>query len=90
MNNPFEQISSDLSELKTVVLSLQQYLIQKKQDKFYTLKEAGELLGVSEQTVRRNIKRGNIKAQLLGKKTVIQHAEIFENLAEVKSLKYKR
>ena len=59
-------------------------------DKRYSIKEAAEILGVTSLTIRNHIKRGNIKAQRLGRKYFIQHSELFDALAEVKSLKYKR
>lgn len=62
-----------------------------KADKLYSVKDAAEILDVSELTVRNHIKRGTIKAkQLGGRRYYISHSELFDSMDEVKSLKYKR
>ncbi|WP_298423228.1 helix-turn-helix domain-containing protein [uncultured Kordia sp.] len=60
-------------------------------DKRYSIKEAAEILNVTELTIRNHIKKGSIKAQQLGKrKYYILHSELYNALNDVKSLKYKR
>ena len=68
-------------------------LSEKKEDlsnKRYSIKEAAEALGVFPTTIRNHIKKGNIKAEQLGRKYFISHDELYDSLNEVKSLKYKR
>ena len=43
---------------------------------YYSIKEASKLLSVSETTIRRLIKSGNLKATRLGKKILIPSSEI--------------
>jgi len=60
-------------------------------EKRYSVKQAAEILDVTELTIRNHIKKGNIKAYQLGtRKTYILHSELYDALNEVKSLKYKR
>jgi excisionase family DNA binding protein len=88
--NPFDQISEQIGTLTSIVLTIKTELIEQKNKQYFNLKEAGDLLGVSEQTIRRNVKKGFLKAHLLGKKMVIPYTEIYDNLNQVKSIKYQR
>ncbi len=91
MQNPFEELKTELKEIKEMVYKL---LIVPKEDlseKMYTVKEASLLMGVDSQTIRNHIENGNIKATRLGsRKIFINHNELYDSLQELKSLKYKR
>lgn len=91
MNNPFEIITEELAEIKALLKeSYKDPIIDK--NKRYSIKEAAELMKVSPLTIRNHIKRGNIKAERIGKgrKYTIRHDELFNSLNEVQSIKYKR
>mgnify|MGYP000075082764 CR=1 FL=1 len=90
MNNPFEIIRSEITELKDLV---NQLLNKPKEDltnKLYTLNEAAILLRVDRQSIRNYINKGHIKAIFIGRRILIPHNELYDSLNEVKSLKYKR
>lgn len=88
--NPFEEIHSDLNELKILIT---QIINTPKKDyslNIYTIKEAAIHLKCSTQTVRSEIRKGNIIAFTCGDGIRINHDQIFNSKNEVKSLKYKR
>ncbi len=90
MQNPFESIQVELVEIKSLVTKLLNKPKEDNSNKLYTIKEAASLLKVDRQTVRNHINRGNIKATFIGRRILIPHAELFDSLNEVKSIKYKR
>ncbi len=90
MQNPFESIQVELVEIKSLVTQLLSKPEEDYSNKLYTIKEAASLLKVDRQTVRNHINRGNIKATFIGRRILIPHAELFDSLNEVKSIKYKR
>ncbi|UGU14434.1 helix-turn-helix domain-containing protein [Sinomicrobium kalidii] len=92
MNNPFDTLQTELSEIKGMLTEL---LNQPKEDlsnKFYTINEAAGILKVDRQTVRNHIEKGHIQARRMknGSRILIAHTELFDSLNEIKSLKYKR
>ena len=86
---PFEQIHSELNELKDMV---KQILTPKEDNslKLYTIKESSLYLKCDEQTVKKHIRIGTLKASQLGGLIRIPHDQIFGDNNEVKSIKYKR
>lgn len=90
MDNPFTLIQSDLEEVKGLLTELLNKPKKDLSNKFYTIKEAAELLKVDKQTIRNHIQKGNLKATHFGRSIRVPHSEIFDSLNEVKSLKYKR
>lgn len=55
-----------------------------------TVQEAAKYLNVAEITVHQYIKKGLLPAKKLGRKYIIQEADVKKALSEVKSLKYQR
>lgn len=90
MKNPFETIDFRLSNIETLLLDIKHKPTEDLSDKRYTIKEAAELLKVIPLTIRNHIRKGNIRAERLGRKYYILHSELYNALNEVKSLKYKR
>lgn len=90
MQNPFETLQSELTEIKNLVTQLLKKPKGDTSNKLYTIKESATLLKVDKQTIRNHIDRGNIKATFIGRRILIPHAELFDSLNEVKSIKYKR
>tara|TARA_R110002020_G_scaffold405057_3_gene615117 strand:- start:3454 stop:3741 length:288 start_codon:yes stop_codon:yes gene_type:complete len=78
----------------SVVQSLDQYYQQKskaeKQSTNLSVKEAAQLIKVSELTIRNYIKKGLIKADRIGNRIIINRERFEESIKEVKSLKYRR
>ncbi|GGG29356.1 DNA-binding protein [Dokdonia pacifica] len=58
--------------------------------KRYSIKEAAKTLDVTALTIRNYIKNGVLKADKIGGKYYIPHAELYNPSNEVKSLKYQR
>lgn len=90
MNNPFETLDKRLSNIEDILLDIKHKSKEDYSNKRYSIKEASEILCVIPLTIRNHIKNGNIKAEKFGRKYYILHSELYNSLAEVKSLKYKR
>lgn len=90
MNNPFENIQGELTEIKNLVTQLLNKPEENLSNKLYTLNEAADILKVDRQTVRNHIDRGTINATFIGRRILIAHNVLFDALNEVKSIKYKR
>ncbi|MFL0143645.1 helix-turn-helix domain-containing protein [Tenacibaculum maritimum] len=90
MNNPFETIHSEITELKDLVIQLLNKPKEDLSNKLYTINEAATLLRVDRQSIRNYIDKGHIKATFIGRRILIPHNELYDSLNEVKSLKYKR
>lgn len=88
--NPFQTILDELGEVKQLLHSIQKEPELELKKKFYSLKEASEILKVDYQTVRSHVLKGNIKAEQLGRFYRINHLDLMAALKDVKSLKYKR
>lgn len=82
-----KELITIISEILDVKLEL---LKAPKKSPTVSVKDASELLGVSELTIRNYIKRGLIPASKIGRRIVIKRVDIEKSLSEVKSLKYKR
>lgn len=90
MNNPFEAIDQRLSNIENLLLDIKHKPVEEEKTENLTVKEASELLKVSEQSVHNYIKRGFLTAQKVGRILLIKRTDIEQSLKEVKSLKYKR
>ena len=62
--NPFQTILDEIGEVKQLLYSIQKEPDVELKKKFYTIKEAAEILKVDYQTIRSHIIKGNIKAEL--------------------------
>ena len=88
--NPFQPIMEGLEELKELIYSIKKEPEIELKKKFYSFKEASEILKLDYQTVRSHVLKGNIKAEKIGRFYRINHLDLMNALNEVKSLKYKR
>ena len=88
--NPFQTILDELEELKELIYSIKKEPVIELKKKFYSFKEASEILKLDYQTVRSHVLKGNIKAEKIGRFYRINHLDLMNALNEVKSLKYKR
>ena len=88
--NPFQPIMDGLEELKELIYSVKKEPEIELKKKFYSFKEASEILKLDYQTVRSHVLKGNIKAEKIGRFYRINHLDLMNALNEVKSLKYKR
>lgn len=90
MNNPFEIIEQRLSSIESLLLDIKHKPIEEPQTENLTVKEASELLKVSEQSIHNYIKKGFLPAQKVGRILLIKRIDVEQSQKEVKSLKYKR
>lgn len=90
MNNPFENIQSDLNEIKLLLKEITTKPSEDYSLKLYSVNEAATILKIDKQTVNNHILKGNLKAIKMGRRVLINHTELFNSLNEIKSLKYKR
>ena len=88
--NPFQPIMDGLEELKELIYSIKKEPEIELKKKFYSFKEASEILKLDYHTVRSHVLKGNIKAEKIGRFYRINHLDLMNALNEVKSLKYKR
>lgn len=88
--NPFEAIDQRLSNIETLLLDIKHKPIEEEKSENLTVKEAAEIIKVSEQTVHNYIKRGIFPAQKVSRILLIKRTDLDNAMAEVKSLKYKR
>ena len=88
--NPFQPIMDGLEELKELIYSIKKEPEIELKKKFYSFKEASEILKLDYQTVHSHVLKGNIKAEKIGRFYRINHLDLMNALNEVKSLKYKR
>ena len=90
MSNPFETIDQRLSNIENILLDLQHKPVEEKKSENLTVKEAAEILKVSEQSIHNYIKKGYLPAKKVGRVLLIKREDIELALTDVKSLKYKR
>ena len=90
MNNPFEAIDQRLSNIENLLLDIKHKPIEAEKTENLTVKEASELLKVSDQSVHNYIKRGFLPAVKVGRILLLKRVDIENSLREVKSLKFKR
>lgn len=96
-NNTYSNTWGDLKCFKTSEFSPKEKLqtIHYEIDgelkkKFYSIKEASQILKLDYQTVRSHILKSNLKAEKIGRFYRIRHFDLMDALNDVKSLKYKR
>jgi excisionase family DNA binding protein len=90
MTNPFEALNERLANIETLLLEIKHKPEENKKPENLTVKEAAEVLKVSEQSVHNYIKKGLLPAQKVGRILLIKRADLDDSLNGVKSLKYKR
>ncbi len=90
LQNPFQEILDELQEVKGILNSIKKEPELELQKKFYSIKEASEILKLDYQTVRNHIFKGNIKAEKIGRYYRIKHFDLMNAFEDVKHLKYKR
>ena len=88
--NPFQPIMEGIEELKELIYSIKKEPEIELKKKFYSFKEASEILKLDYQTVRSHVLKVNIKAEKIGRFYRNNHMDLMNALNEVKSLKYKR
>tara|TARA_B100000809_G_scaffold141714_1_gene139252 strand:- start:77 stop:367 length:291 start_codon:yes stop_codon:yes gene_type:complete len=76
--------------IESVIENKLSTLQESKKPENLTVKEAAQLLKVSEQSIHNYIKKGFISAQKVGRILLIKRTDIEQSLNEVKSLRYKR
>jgi excisionase family DNA binding protein len=90
MNNPFDILNERLSNIESILLELKHSPKEEEKPENLTVKEAAEILKVSEQSVHNYIKKGLLPAQKVGRILLIKRADLEDSLNGVKSLRYKR
>lgn len=92
-----ELIVMEESKLKNIISSLLQDVldannksIAKPKPKYIGIKEAREMLSISDSTIRRHITSGNIKAIKVGGQIRIKLDDINSYMEEYKSNRYRR
>lgn len=73
--NPFQTILDELGEVKQILYSIQKEPELELKKKFYSFKEAAEILRLDYQTVRSHVLKGNIKAEKIGRFYRINHLD---------------
>ncbi|MCK8521934.1 hypothetical protein M0D21_10170 [Aquimarina sp. D1M17] len=89
--NVLDQILQEQKEQRTLLSSMFDY-IQKPipEDKYYSVDEYSEKIGVHPQSTRNAIKDGRVKANRFGRRVLIHSSQIEQGLKEFKSLRYRR
>lgn len=88
--NPFQIILDEIDEVKQLIYSIKKEPDVELKKKFYSIKDAAQILKLDYQTIRSHVLKGNIKAEKIGKFYRINHFDLMNALDDVKSLKYKR
>ncbi len=90
MGNPFELLEERLTKIESLLGTVLDSLQSEEKEINFTVEEAAEYLRVSEQSIYKYIKEGDIPATRPGRKYLIAKSDLENSLDEVKSLKYKR
>lgn len=90
MDNPFEIIASQFSEINERLKSIEEALAKENPIKRYSIQDIADNTPIGVQTIRNMIKKGTIKAEQIGNKYLITGEEFNRVCMEVKTLKYKR
>jgi excisionase family DNA binding protein len=87
-----EELSSliDVSVSNAIRRVYESREIHQVEKKYLTIKETASKLNVTILTVKNYIKKGNIDAQKIGNRVLIDSEKLEKRLQQVKSLKYKR
>ena len=88
--NPFQTILDEIGEVKQLIHSIKKEPELELKKRFYSFKEAAQILKLDYQTVRSHVLKGNIKSEKIGRFYRINHLDLMDALHSVKSLKYKR
>ena len=88
--NPFQTILDEIGEVKQLIHSIKKEPELELKKRFYSFKEAAQILKLDYQTVRSHVLKGNIKSEKIGRFYRINHLDLMDTLHGVKSLKYKR
>ena len=88
--NPFQTILDEIGEVKQLIHSIKKEPELELNKRFYSFKEAAQILKLDYQTVRSHVLKGNIKSEKIGRFYRINHLDLMDALHGVKSLKYKR
>jgi len=88
--NPFETLENKLNNIECLLVTLCNQPQTEPQPENCNVKEAAEILKVSEQSIHNYIKKGSLPAKKLGRQYLIKRADLESSLQEVKSLKYRR
>ncbi len=90
LSNPFQTILEKLGSIEEKLQAIQDEPDEKLKKKYYSIKEASQILKIDYQTVRSHIIKGNLKAEKIGRFYRIQHFDLMDALHDTKSLKYRR
>ncbi len=91
LNNPFEIINNQLTELKRIVLEVKNAPKEDYTLKFYTVPEASKILKVDSQTIKNYNKAGFLHIETYGiNRKLIHHSDLFTEDNKPKSYKYMR
>jgi len=94
--NILDQLSQDISSLKSTYengfYELKSMVVKiLNEDKYYSIQEFSDKVGIHYQTTRNAIKDGRIKAKKFGSRRIMIHSSEVDRIMEsVKSLKYRR
>ena len=88
--NPFQTILDEIGEVTQLIHSIKKEPELELKKRFYSFKEAAQILKLDYQTVRSHVLKGNIKSEKIGRFYRINHLDLMDALHGVKSLKYKR
>lgn len=89
IQNPYENIDKRLTNIESILQELKDKPKDYSHVK-YEVKEASKITKLGEQSIRKKIHKGDIKAERVGRKFLIPHNELYNQFQEVKSLRYKR
>lgn len=95
MNNPFEIIFADLSEIKNSLLDLKRHNEKKElpealSAQFISKKRAAFLLGISISTLTNYCKQGIIPSFRIRGRVLLKEESVLGSVSIVKSVKHKK
>lgn len=77
-SNPFTILENQISDIKRIVLEIKNTPREDYSIKYYSLKEAGEIIKKSDQTLKNYAKKGWIRIEGSGpREKLINHYQIF-------------
>ena len=90
MDNPFDRIFQEFTDLNKRFDALEEALAKENPIKRYSVQEIAKNTPLGEQTIRAYIQKGIIKAQRVGNKYLITEAEFNRICEDARSQKYRR
>ena len=95
MNNPFEIIFAELSEIKNVVLHIKQQNEKKElpeahSAQFISRKKAASILGISLGSLNDYCKRGIIPSFRIRGRVLLKEESVLGSVSLVKSVKHRK